>query len=188
MPHRIAVFDVDGVLCDFVRGFTTLLAVERGQDVGAAYGTGAQQHWDFAGPREIIDAVWDKVNASDRFWATLLPLVTDSEKLDMRRLATRCDIKFVTNRPSPTAKDQTEYWLTRQGIYLGEVFQVHGSKRETVERLSPIAVIDDGPHVIKDLAGQPLYIRDYPYNRGFNGFPRVSSVTEFVHEVEALLD
>ena len=186
MRHRLAVFDVDGVLCDFVRAFTTLLAVGRGQDLSSAYGTGAQQHWDFNGTPEELRAAWERVNNSDRFWATLLPLVTDSEKLDMRRLATRCDIKFVTNRPSVTSKEQTEYWLTRHGILLGEVIQVHGSKREVIDSLNPIAIIDDSPHVIGDLTSHPLYIRDYPYNRGLPGL-RVSSVTEYVHAVEGAL-
>ena len=182
----LVIFDLDGVLCDFVYGFTGLLLALQGKDLHGAYSTGAQLQWSFDVPGDVLDNAWNTVNGSEDFWSNLPSLLTEIERQTLRVAAQQYDLRFLTSRPSSTARTQSERWLSKQGLLVGPVV-VAADKLPLCRALNPVAIIDDKPDVITDMLsiGLPVYTRDWSYNRAVVG-PRVSSVTEFLHRVHLL--
>ena len=179
------VFDMDGVLTDFVRGFTTLAAVVSGKPAYTAYSTGAQLSWDFPYTPEVVASTWRRIIASTEFWATLPPLITPWETEEIKALSQLYTVEYVTSRVGTNCLQQTQRWLSNNGLR-GDV-TVTDRKVEFISRLAPVAMIDDKPDVVTKAlsSGLRCYIRDWPYNRELAG-PRVSSVSEYIHRVKQL--
>lgn len=181
----VIVFDMDGVLADFVYGFTQLAGAVSGQPGHTAYSTGAQLSWDFPFSKRVIDDTWDTIKASKEFWASLPALCTPQEFAEIKALSSLYTVEYVTARVGDTALEQTRRWLTAHGLR-GDV-TVTARKVDFIRRLDPVAMIDDKPEVIVQAlnAGLHCYTRDWPYNREVRG-PRVSSVAEYIQRVQLL--
>lgn len=191
---KSVMFDVDGVLADFVLGFTTL-AAELGSNT-TPYSCIEQRRWDFDLPRGLVCRVWEKIHAADSlFWETLPALVSGEELERIRKLSVDEHVYFVTARdPGPTKrpKAQTEAWLTRRGITNPAVI-VCANKGNFARAVEIDFAIDDK-------AGNAVYIaydspgtRSFLLNRPSNLFDetvlgsrveRVMSVTDFLTAVE----
>lgn len=189
MGRPVVVFDIDGVLADFTYAFSTLTE-------GVGHTPGAQQTWKFTGPSKDINKAWRMIDASSDWWRKLNLLPTQSEVEEMRTLAKRVDIVYMTGRQDKgnDVKGQTEKWLLGYGLPHGEVMlendKVRGCDIVEVTQRDIIGIIDDKPETVADLtaAGFNAYVRDWPYNRAVGlRIPRVSSVGEFVHQMMRLL-
>lgn len=185
---RTLILDVDGVLADFVYGFTRLANKLFGSPV---YGTLHQRSWDkFDGlDRHQIAEVWAEVRESPDFWFSL-PTLTKSE--DFERINNfPGSVYFVTSRPGRDPKTQTEEWLIDCGVERPTVL-VSSKKGEAASILSASAMLDDkAGNVIFSQYFAPKtipYIIDRPYNK-FDGevigskVIRVATVGEFLDRV-----
>lgn len=175
---RVAL-DLDGVLADLADGLTRLAAHVFGTPIISA---GAQASWGFEGV--LVDAqltaVWDMIRASRTFWSRLSPLVTPGEVGMLHGF----DVVYVTSRIGLDVVGQTATWLSGLGLPAGPVFVTRDKDPVLREQGLP-PILEDRPRNLKRLwvAGLPVYARDWPYNRGVEGVPRVSSVAEFLHLV-----
>ena len=184
------VIDMDGVLVDWVLGFTRVLLAVQGRDIRLAYSTGAQQTWRFEDSgfdTPTVDKAWELIKASPTFWQDLPTLLTEHERDEVRRLIRTFDVKFVTSRPGINTKQQTEAWLHACGLDGGTVV-VAENKLPLLMALQPVAILEDKPSTIREArkAGLPVCVRDWPYNRSLGTedyTQRVSSITEFAHLV-----
>jgi hypothetical protein len=185
VDRPVVAFDIDGVLADFCYGFTTL-------HEGKGRSQGAQPTWDFAGH---VDPTWEKVDASRYFWHELPCLASSAERSEMRALADRADILYITGRQEG---DNDTFGQTRRWLH-DWVFP-HGNLILTTDKTPILAgfgsalvgVIEDRPTLISTMwkAGLPVYVRDWQYNREIDSRVegRVSSLGEFVYLMNRRLD
>ncbi len=189
-------FDIDGVLCDFVFGFSRVASVAF--DKLDLYSNGAQSDWAFGGryTSEQIEQVWDLIHASPDFWETLLPLIPFGELMQMITWAERHEVWYVTNRRD-YAVEQTGKWLTQHKLPQPDHIVHTEKKADLLVKEGFDALIEDSPGNLFATVGRiPLVAaRDWPYNRevkfpGIVGplkeFARVSSVGEFLVLVDEL--
>ena len=184
--------DVDGVLAEFVYGFRSLANKMWQVPV---YLTPNQQTWAFDDLTAAQEsAVWEAIRSSETFWQDLGALCPVKA---WRRIAALCssrDVYFVTSRIGPTAKRQTQLWLTRHGIKDPTVIVV-GPKRKglAAKLLQPSASIEDNAEnataISTDNPATVSYLLDRPYNRrlGPDGLDvvRIHDIGEFLDAVEA---
>lgn len=200
--RQVVMFDVDGVLANFLEAFTRaakqydpnvpLLTYGQADPSNGVY---QQERWDFdpslISPR-IVDKVWTKIKHPDStFWLKLAPLANE-DTFDWLS-EWRADVYYVTSRPGAWAKTQTEAWLKARGIYNPTVI-ISSLKGEVAKSIGANYSIEDkagNAVMIKYWAPKcHSYILDWPYNR----FPhdiigsqvrRVDTVEEFLSDVEA---
>lgn len=195
----IVVVDLDGVLADFVSGFTEML-YQRPRS------NGTQKTWQFdASPTQIARA-WAWIDESKKFWYSLVPLVTESEVTDAQYLAPKVNFVYMTGREdrSNDTLGQTERWLRFVGMPSGTII-LEGDKAAGVSRLDGdvLCAIEDRPRNINRLwhGGTHVFVRDWLYNRALGTCsmysdddvttcyeaPRVTSFGEFILRAEGLL-
>ena len=182
------VFDIDGVLADFVKGFTTLASQAFYVPIT---GTLNQPSWQgFPGmQKHQVCQTWDYVNESNTFWYDLDPLVTHDELQGIERLRQSHEVYFCTARTGRSAKTQTELWL-----------RMHGVKYPTViicKHKGDFCKAVGADYAIDDKASNASYIdwqtegrtKSYLINRPYNQVPaeflasgvkRVNTVSEFM--------
>lgn len=190
---RPIIMDMDGVMCDFIQGFTELGAKQFGI---TPYSTLEQKVWDeIVGLNdEQIDHLWQIVKGDRYFWLELKPLATPQEILDLANLRHRdCDLYFTTARVGYQAKQQTEEWLWAWGVTDPTVL-ISSRKGEVASALKAHYAIDDkagNAVAIRYLSPQThSYIMDRPYNAGLNPkvigskVRRVGSLAQFVEDVK----
>jgi len=190
----IIQFDIDGVLADFVQGFTTL-ARKWFPDVPVTR-TADQPLWS-GFPRMTkgqIDVIWREVTGSWAFWQGLDALESPALFWRLDDLRARHELYFVTSRPGETAKVQTEAWLHRRGIYNPTVI-ISGKKAEIAKAIKANFSIEDKPSNGSCIdwmtdGRTKSYLINRPYNRMPNeflasGVKRVNTVSEFIDEVNA---
>ena len=109
-------FDIDGVLADFIGGFTTL-ASKTYKNV--PYSTVHQKLWGkFAGLSEKEEhETWNVVDQMTDFWATLPTLLTTAQWDKLCTLNLRSNVYFATNRRGKDPLDETKSWLESFGVY-----------------------------------------------------------------------
>jgi hypothetical protein len=183
---------MDGVLADFVLGFTSL-AREMGYD-NPVYPTAAQVEWDSLGglTDDQVSRVWNRIKQDPEFWYTLTPIATPAERERVSALVLARPVYFVTARVGATAKWQTERWLQDQlGLAYPTVIMC--------SRKGDVAAAVHASHLIDDKAGNAVYtayasprttayLVDRQYNR-FDGVVlgsrvrRVKTVSEFLDEI-----
>jgi hypothetical protein len=184
-------FDIDGVLADFMHGFTRLA---REMGCGNTVTSSAQQTvWETYGdvPPERVNVVWENAKASPWFWEDLPALIHHSVFRRIERLQGGHDVYFATSRPGRDAKLQTIRWLRAHGISWPTVI-VTSRKGETAAAAGAAYAIDDkaGNAIFTGYQkGVRSYILDAPYNRfdpGVVGSPvrRVRTVDEFINDIE----
>jgi hypothetical protein len=146
---EVVMVDLDGVLVDFVLGYTTL-AKELGY-IPEAFSTEDPRYsrWDIAGvsgPQNNV--IWEKIKASETWWTTLKPLQERSVFLAIDDL--QKDVYFVTSRPGRGVKRQTEEWLEQHGISTPTVI-ISSRKGDIAAGLSATYMVDDK-------AGNAVYV------------------------------
>jgi hypothetical protein len=136
----IVMFDVDGVLAEFILGFTTL-AHDMFPDVPITT-TPEQPKWDgFPGmTREQVNLVWREIEKSNKFWAELPALPIPHG--DICDLQLRAQVYFVTNRKGLNVVEQTKRWLWNNGIECPDVMAA-GLKGEIARGLNANYMLDD---------------------------------------------
>lgn len=165
-PVRV-VLDVDGVLADFILGFTTLANRMFGTPV---YTTLEQKAWDsYEG---LTDAectqTLEAAKLSPTFWQDLPPLASPEELARLAFVAAAHDLYFVTSRFGVGAKVQTEAWLRRHGVPSPTVI-VSDAKGEVAKAVRAEILLDDkaGNAVFTQYYSRTtaVYLLDRPYNR-----------------------
>lgn len=183
------LLDIDGVLADFILGFTTLLSKHR-EDI-TPYNTYEQRQWDFAYPKEVTRQGWTLVDESlGRFWSTLPVLATADEKQLVRDLSQQHEVYFVTSRPGGRlTRVATENWLVNNfGLHNPSVILCN-EKGAFVDAAAIDFALDDKPENVAtmDTAGTKAYMLTRRYNKdaryGSRDFDRVASIQEFVNVV-----
>lgn len=109
------LFDMDGVLADFIAGFTRLGNKMYGSPT---YSSHQQFSWDgFDGLQKWqVETIWEYISKDKTFWATLPALVSEDTFKRIYDLAKESPVYFVTARHTKGAKEQTEWWLRWHGL------------------------------------------------------------------------
>ena len=181
------MLDIDGVLADFMWGYTAL-AQELGY-IPRAYGTKDQPEWSFdasLSPQQQV-ALWDIINKDTWWWANLRPLVSPRVMETLNILQMTNQVVFCTNRPGKQVQLQTKYWLATQGVVNPAVI-VTKRKGEVAHALAIDFSLDDSVHNancihwMADVQPCQSYLLDQPYNRigRIKGVRVVASVEEFL--------
>jgi len=184
------IFDVDGVLADFVLAFTKTAGVPK--PWGSVENTA---EWSFKGkmPDQLIADTWKVVKSMPNWWCTLPPLVSPEVFESINRLHYDNGVLFVTARVSDhNAQWQTVRWLKGNGIRNPNVIVSH-NKGEIAAAVSADFHIDDKPenaacvHWMAD--ERPC--RSYFLERALRPCPwlpanvrRVTSVSEYIAAIE----
>ena len=184
------IFDVDGVLANFILGFTTLGNKEYNTPIVS---TEQHEKWGaFPGLDPEKEAVlWEVVKKFETcFWANLLPLVSPSVMLRINDLiACGEEVYFVTSRPGEYAKQQTEQWLAQRGIRNPTVI-VSSKKGEAAAMLGADYCLDDKAENAWCVAWLSPKTKSFLLNRKYNQYDpdafgsskvrRVDTVEEFL--------
>jgi len=191
MPRKVIQWDMDGVLVDFSKGFTTLANKLFGTKIVSDE---TQLDWNFRFELtpEQRNQVWFELQATDRWWTDLEPLVDASIRNRIQNLSLEYDCYFVTNRFSERTPPgiQTVHWLNEHGIpnarvilskYKGEMARLLGvthSLEDNWDNAGYIYCIADSPQV-------KSYLLNRPYNQALRGqvpekLIRLNSVSEFL--------
>ena len=194
------VFDMDGVLADFIYGFlwTARSIVNREIPI---HNTGDHQSWDFDGimTKRQQSEVWRLIKTSPVWWGTLPPLVLRDVFERINKISKEANVYFCTARPCDArpASTQTAEWLKQHDIDDPNVV-VSKMKGDFCKAVAADFAIDDkwdNAQVIHWISPDTVSVLlDRPYNRvaphpkvGSNSVPLVKTVDEFLSLVEASL-
>ncbi len=176
----IVMFDVDGVLANFGKGYDALCRKLNKQPPGPDAPWDAK--WD--------DDVWREIKTSHTWW-TELPAIPDSNAF-FRIAILKGEIYFVTARPGIDVKRQTERWLMCRGIENPTVI-LSGKKGEIAAALGVDFSIEDkagnAVYISYQSPATMSYLVDRPYNQ-FNPdmlgrkVVRIKEVEEFLTAIE----
>lgn len=161
------VLDIDGVLADFILGFTTLANRMFGTPV---FTTLEQKTWDsYEGLTDVqCTQALEAAKLSPTFWQDLPPIASPEELARLASAARAQDLYFVTNRFGIGAKTQTEAWLRRHGVSSPTVI-VSEAKGEIAKAVRADVLLDDkaGNAVFTQYYSRAtaVYLIDRPYNR-----------------------
>jgi len=182
-------FDCDGVLVNFSQAFLDIA----NRMFGTHYATQDQTGWDFETwchftPKQV-DEVWVEIRATHNFWQTLLPIEPEARLYHANANHT---LFFITSRvpvAGLTIEEQTQEWLDRYKLirYPTVLVVPHYSlKLPLMQALKLDSFIDDKAETVEQLraVGLNCYIYDQPYNRQVTVAPRVSSIVDYVKDVE----
>lgn len=200
-------FDIDGVLADFIWGFTKLAERYTGR---LPITTLAQPQWDeFNGiDAKLEQRLWDEVTASNFFWQSLPPLIGPLEAEGIRQLyRPEAQVYFVTNRLGLNVRQQTEAWLRNHlelPKWANPTVIIARSKGDVARALMSDYAIDDKaenawciswlttPQNTKT-PDCKTYLLNRPYNQydskvGSSKIRRIDTVQEFLNIVKERLD
>jgi hypothetical protein len=172
--------DLDGVLADLNRAFTTVAvrrypeldvsAVTAAAVVAAAPGaidatdqseealaeTPPTDGGTFALTRRQMDETWKELCAVPDFWETLEEIEGGAvARLAALAEARQWEVVFLTSRPQSAgrlAQRQSQRWLDRKGFSFPSVYVVHKSRGRIAEALALDVVIDDRAENCLDVA------------------------------------
>lgn len=174
------MFDMDGVLADFIGGYRKLqTTLGREQTFSTAW----DAYWD--------KDVWQDILTSTDWWAKLSPIPDPHTFERIADLHYAADVYFVTRRPGVEPRRQTTRWLRDRGIHSPTVI-ISARKAEIAQAIGADFSIEDkaGSAVaIQYMAPKTKsFIVDRPYNQ-FNHdvlgskVIRIKSVDEFLDAV-----
>lgn len=201
-------FDVDGVLADFIYGFTNI-----GHDLYGGLQSSAhnQVEWDsFPGLTKTQEEnIWKVIRDSNFFWQSLPLLLQPLEVTAIRELYCREDVQiyFVTNRFGEKVRQQTEAWLRNRldlPSWANPTLITSRNKGEVARAIMADFSIDDKAEnawciswfTMPQNSSTPLcrsYLIDRLYNRydsrvGSSKVLRIGSVQDFVQIIQGELD
>jgi phosphoglycolate phosphatase-like HAD superfamily hydrolase len=147
---KVILIDLDGVLCDFNRGYQRRLAQIAARMPMPSYVE--PTCWNYAGTLGYTTdedrATWKSIREDGLFWYGLRPLPEAPAFLSRLQQRSRRveEIYFVTTRVGMTAKHQSEQWLGEQGYPNPTVIVTKGDyKGEVAKALKATHAIDDKP-------------------------------------------
>jgi 5'(3')-deoxyribonucleotidase len=192
MSQPVVMCDIDGVLADFIYGFTAV--------ANAMYGTPCtrtveQTSWNtFHGLSSTqTQAVWECVKRSAHFWANLYSLVDAPAREALQTLTEEATVYFVTSRPGVKVVAQTQAWLS-------EALGLSTPNIIVSKRKGEVARAIDAQYCLDDKAANASCVdwltdgacRSFLLNRPYNqcppdflasGVQRVESVRSFIQLV-----
>lgn len=197
MTEGTIVFDIDGVLANFTRGFTRIAHALFGTPVGDAT---SQQNWMFEDFPELgLDKIqcdfangpiWNQVRTDPSFWEDLDPLNVSV----MRRINAIENKMFITNRVGIDPVRQSERFLERWGVENPLVI-LASKKAPVAAEYHCVAMLDDYyPNCteVKDVLKSAFVCLHYaPYNKIHHadwlsrGGDITLSVDHFINECES---
>lgn len=184
----VVMFDLDGVLVNFLGGYRRLQ-----EQMGKPVTMSAT--WD-----DYLDKdVWREIKASPVFWSALGPLITEVDLVRIDRLQASRAVYFSSSRAGLNVANQTKSWLMAQGISRPTVI-ISRNKGEVAKAIN-------ADFSIEDKAGNAVYIAYHAprcrsflldgdgisTDRCYNRFDstvmgrrveRITSVTEYLEEIE----
>lgn len=185
------IFDVDGVLADFILGFTRLGNSIYGTPIVATTHHKKWGEFPGLGP-EQEDALWGIVKKFEaNFWFSLEPLVSSEVFRGIQDLRV-CgdDVYFVTSRPGEYAKQQTEHWLQLHGISHPTVI-ISSKKGEAAAMLGADYCLDDKAENAWCVAWLSPRTKSFLLSRKYNQYDPLafgSSRVQCVDTVDEFLD
>lgn len=189
---KTILFDVDGVLAEFILAFTALANRLYGTPI---IRTEEQPSWRFSKLDYIQERrVWEIIQATPGWWTGLAPLVGPETLGRIHRLTRTDNVVFGTSRVSdvdPAAR-QTVEWLRQLGIPNPSVV-VTKLKGDLARLIQADYAIDDKAenaaciHWISDSPQTQVYLLDRPYNRNYtlpDRIKRIHTVDQFLMDIE----
>lgn len=190
-------YDLDGVLCDFNRGFCQLIREQTGRSLPTpsdSWPTTWNYHREYGVTFEEEAILWETIKRDD-FWFRLYPLEEAASALatiDKQRM-NGDQVYFITSRPGKMAKLYTEWWLRNHGIGQPTVIIAY-EKGPLAKALDLDMFVDDKFENCRDVARDcptcTVYLVDRAYNRDYTlpaGVTRVASINEAMDLSNALL-
>lgn len=197
----LGVVDIDGILANFIRGFTAVLKTYDPQAPIVPSHSNVP-HWDLTewywpkAPREYVrelnEQAWEalKSGALRGFWETLEPQDAGAIRL-VQRAHRYLPIVFLTRRDGPTAFRETHQWLESWGIEEPTVVRVRsGEEKGGFARIYGAQwAVEDSPVNIAclSLSGVTTYMPLFPYNRHVGDMDRVIPVNSPEEAIERAL-
>lgn len=190
----VVMFDVDGVLADFVLGFTRL-AHELSNGMTPVFSHTDSCQWDFDPAifsRDLVGAVWTRIRSDSSFWSSLPLLASELDLQRIARLLRDVDGYFVTNRSGVDPRGQTMLWLRYYGIPAPTVL-ISDRKAEIAAGLRADYSIEDKPGSAVMISYWSPTTKSFLVDRPYNQFDpnvlgsrvtRVPTVAEFLTQVE----
>lgn len=187
---KVIAVDVDGVLANFFQAYEELTITTSGRDRFGEHRWPKQSpptwNWpEFYGyTADEMRRVWNVIKQSTTFWNRLLPLPGASEFLNRLQLVAASEVYFITDRPSPTAQAQTQYWLDTMGFAYPSVIISKEGKGPLCANLKVDLFVDDklanASEVAHTCPSARIYLLDYPYNQGLvpSNVTRIKSLKE----------
>lgn len=177
--------DIDGVMADFVHGFTRLGEELYGLPV---ISNGEQEDWSWSGSGwctpEQENEIWETLKIRRTFWR-YLPTLSNVSKADLALVASvhlTQPLVFVTSRPGLMAWQQTVDWLEEREILEPLVVRTTRTLRKSTvcRNLGLSAAIEDSPAQLEELykAGIETVKIRWPYNRLARAWCTVASLRE----------
>ena len=109
--RSVYLFDVDGVLADFIYGFTTLGHKLFGTPITRTLDQPLRDVYPGM-TNEQVATVWEHVAAARFFWYELPTMISDNERDGLADLCDAREVYFVTARKGPdNVHEQTASWL-----------------------------------------------------------------------------
>ena len=188
--------DVDGVLAAFSPAFIDIANRMFGLDLKPEDQTG-WAHQSLGLSDEQADQVWEEINSTPNWWATLSKLPGTAALTDA---ASRHRLYFITHR-NPTVvglpiEEQTANWIRRE-FYIPNPTVITCEKKGTVARgLELDAFIDDKYANTRDVHSKSPLTKVFLHNAPYNTNPemdvlvsqlrliRANDVNDFIATVE----
>ena len=185
------LFDVDGVLADYVFAFTKEASIL--DYLQEPYHTNNNPCWSFdhiltEKKQAVIQGI---VEHDPKWWTRLEPLISQQLFRDINYLQVLNQVFFCTNRFGINPQQQTKYWLIVHGIVNPAVIL---SKRKDLvaEALNIDYSIEDNVEKANNICGmaslqsRKSYLLDRPYNRKdrIESLRIVKTVEEFLDDVK----
>lgn len=170
--------DIDGVLANFTRAFSTLIAeYDSTMPIIGPQDTPDWETWGGLMTPDRRKHGWQALKSTLNFWETVPPLAPPQV---FRRLAAShklIPILFVTARITTAGRgvqEQSVRWLEEQGVYdplvivaKGDVHIGKTNKVDIARIWHPYFIIEDGPQNALDYAkaGFEVALLDWPYTK-----------------------
>ncbi len=138
---KVIMFDMDGVLVNFVEGFNNRVKQLYPQSLMEIK---KEKEWDFSLDKILLDEVWDNIYEDPTFWYNLKPNIEYATLREINFLQKNNLIYFVTNRKGINKKEQTIAWLEKYNIMEPMVIFTK-YKGETAKVIGADFSIDDKP-------------------------------------------
>lgn len=201
MANKLRIgFDVDGILADFNVPYRELVRKFSGinlPEISNTYPT----TWNYALDAGMLPSddkkLWAHIIQSPNFWYNLDPYPGVTPFLQwLSNLPNTADIYFITSRPGLTAKRQTEDWLETFGFCDQSeeecsfaTVMISGSKGVLAKALDLTHYIDDRNENSLDVQSWSPSTKNYmlarPWNRPWDGIPRIDNLDSFKSVLEA---
>jgi FMN phosphatase YigB (HAD superfamily) len=198
MKQKTIIFDVDGVLADFVMAFTKEVLIHDNWDSQILKPWGTRENrskWNFSDvfTKQQIEDAWSRIKNDPEWWIKV-PSMERCYTFDrIDDLQGWHHVLFVTARVGKHAQWQTQYWLEERGVRKPNVV-VTDKKGEIAAAVGAHYHVDDKPenaacvHWIADRVPCKSYFVEHDYRKGGPWLPekirRIKSVNEYLEDIE----